>query len=68
MKTLLKSLLWLTLGAVLCLPGLALASTTYTFEDITLNQDANSWGVVPGNYQGYTWTHFEAVSQNVGTL
>ncbi|MGO9579860.1 MAG: hypothetical protein ACLP2P_10660 [Desulfobaccales bacterium] len=67
MKTLLKSLLWLTLGAVLCLPGLALASTTYTFEDITLNQDANSWGVVPGNYQGYTWTHFEAVSQNVGT-
>lgn len=68
MKTLLKSLLWLTLGAVLCLPGLALASTTYTFEDITLNQDANSWGVVPGNYQGLTWTHFEAVSQNVGAF
>jgi hypothetical protein len=67
MKTWLKSLILLTLGAVLCLPGLALASTTYTFEDITLNQDANSWGVVPGNYQGYTWTHFEAVSQNVGT-
>jgi hypothetical protein len=67
-KTLLKSFLWLTLGAVLCLPGLALASTTYTFEDITLNQNANSWGVVPGNYQGYTWTHFEAVSQNVGTF
>ena len=67
MKTIVKLLMLVTLGVVTCLPGMAMASTTYTFEDITLNQNANSWGFVPSNYQGYTWTHFEAVSQNVGT-
>lgn len=63
-----KLLLMVALALVICLPGMAMASTTYTFEDITLNQDGNSWGVVPSNYQGYTWTGFEAVSQNVGTF
>jgi hypothetical protein len=67
MKRLVNLLMLLTLGAVICLPGMAMATTTYTFEDITLNQNANSWGLVPSNYQGFTWTHFEAVSQNVGT-
>jgi len=60
-KTLVKLLVLLTLGAVICLPGMALASIM-GFDDLTANQDSNTWGFVPASYQGFTWTGFEFIT------
>jgi hypothetical protein len=66
-KNLLKLVMILALAAVICLPGLALATTIYNFDDVTLTQNAGSWDYLPTSYKGLTWTGFEVISQNVGT-
>jgi hypothetical protein len=66
-KNLLKLPMILVLAAVICLPGLALATTIYNFDDVTLTQNAGSWDYLPTSYKGLTWTGFEVISQNVGT-
>ena len=47
----------LVLGAVLCLPGMAGAFTTVlTFDDLATQNGGGSWGVLPTNYGGFTWS------------
>jgi hypothetical protein len=66
-KNLLRLVIILALAVVIYRPGLALATTIYNFDDITLTQNAGSWDYLPTSYQGLTWTGFEVISQNVGT-
>jgi hypothetical protein len=48
----------LALGVVVCLPGVALATITIGFDDLSTpnNQGGAIWGTVPVNYLGFTWT------------
>lgn len=66
-KNLWKLVMILALAVVIYRPGLALATTIYNFDDITLTQNAGSWDYLPTSYQGLTWTGFEVISQDVGT-
>jgi hypothetical protein len=56
-----KLLLVAALALVICLPGMALASTV-TFDSLTADQDSNAWGFVPTSYEGFTWTGFEFIT------
>jgi len=56
-----KLLLVAALALVICLPGMALASTV-TFDSLTADQDGNTWGYVPTSYEGFTWTGFEFIT------
>jgi hypothetical protein len=65
MKKFLKFGIVLALGALICLPGMALAYLV-NFDDLSTPNNAGGalWGTVPTDYLGYTWTGDWEVQEN----
>jgi hypothetical protein len=55
-KPLMQALLFLALGAVICLPGMAAADTNLYFDDVPGGIVANEAIPLPAGYGGFTWS------------
>jgi len=60
-RTLMKSLMFLALGAIICLPAVAAADINLYFDDVPGGIIGNEAIPLPTNYGGFTWS---ASSQN----